>query len=181
MMQTQFNSAKATQSDKLPCRSLYKGAKIREAIYTDADAIHHVLKSAFAPLAKRGYSKIAVFSAIGHPWRIRERIISEFPILVAEIEDEIIGTITGIAENESMKISSFAVHPAHQGNRIGQKLLLAIEEIAVKNGCNKTFLFTTWPMFEAIRLYNSLGYEKEGHLRRHFYGEDLLIFSKHLN
>jgi ribosomal protein S18 acetylase RimI-like enzyme len=178
-MQTQFNSANSTQSQG--CRSLYGGAKIREAKYTDADTIHQLLKSAFSPLARRGYSRMAIYGAIGHPWRIRECIISKSSVLVAEIEDQIIGTITGRAEHESMKISSFAVHPTYQRNRVGRQLLLAIEAIAAKNGCNKTFLFTALSMFEAIRLYNSLGYEKEGHLRRHYYGEDLLIFSKHLN
>lgn len=33
-------------------------------------------------------------------------------------------------------------------------------------------------MKEAIRLYESLDYVKEGYLHKHFYGEDLIIFSK---
>ena len=179
-MQTQFNSANSTQTQPQRCRSLYEGIKIREAKYMDADKIHQVLKSAFSPLAGRGYSRMAICGAIGHPWRIREHIISGLPVLVAELENRIVGTVTGLEEHESMQISSLAVHPEYQGNRIGRQLLQTIESIAVKNGCNKTFLFTAFSMLEAIRLYNSLGYEKEGHLRRHFYGEDLLVFSKYL-
>ena len=53
-----------------------------------------------------------------------------------------------------------------------------LDALAHEKGCYKLFLHTTWAIKEAIQLYESLGYVKEGHLRRHFHGEDFIVFSK---
>ena len=153
---------------------------IRPATSTDAVAIHRVMQAAFRPLASRGYPKKAIDRTISRPWRIRDRILSDTLVLVAETDDEVVGTVTGIEENESMRVSSLGVHPMQQCRGIGTELLEALESVAIENGHHKMFLVTAWAMTEAIQLYRRLGYRKEGYLRHHYFGEDLIIFSKYL-
>jgi N-acetylglutamate synthase-like GNAT family acetyltransferase len=154
---------------------------IRAAEPNDASGIHEVLKYAFLNLKVENYSRRAIEAAITKPCMIRERIISNQPILVATETARIIGTITGVIQHMSMKIESFAVHPDFQGRDIGKQLLQALEDIAIESGCYKVYLFTAWSMKNAAQLYYQLDYEKEGYLRNHFYGEDLVIFGKYLD
>jgi len=154
---------------------------IRDARPEDAFKIHQVLISAFEPLVSRGYSRIAVRSAIVKPWQIRKRIISGLMVLVAEDGPDIIGTITGIKGRQTMEAVSFAVQPEYQNRGIGGELLTALEHLAIDDGCNKIYALTAWSMIEAARLYHHLGYVQEGYLRSHYYGEDLIVFSKYFS
>ncbi|MHA2601259.1 MAG: N-acetyltransferase family protein [Candidatus Thorarchaeota archaeon SMTZ1-83] len=154
--------------------------RIRDARLEDSQAIHDTLREAMSPLAITGYSKAAIETAIVRPWVIRDRILSGFTTLVAEADGKIVGTVGGVREMRSMRVVSLAVRPSHQRRGIGCRLLLRIESIATRLRCHKLFLLTAWSMMEAIRLYMSLGYRKEGYLRRHFHGEDMVIFSKYL-
>ncbi|MHA2602427.1 MAG: N-acetyltransferase family protein [Candidatus Thorarchaeota archaeon SMTZ1-83] len=154
---------------------------IRDARPEDALEIHRVLRSSFEPLISRGYSRIAVKCAIVEPWQIRKRIISGMTVLVAEDGPDIIGTVTGIKEQQSLRAVSLAVQPEYQRRGIGRKLLTALEYLAVDDDCHKIYVLTAWSMIEAARLYLHLGYVQEGYLRRHSHGEDLVIFSKHFS
>lgn len=154
---------------------------IRKARPEDAKLIHEVLKHAFLNIDKPSYSTQALNAAIVETWRIRERIISHQPVFVAEYHDQIIGTISGRKEHMSMKVESFAVHPQFQRRGIGMQLLEELEALARSYRCHKVYLFTAWSMMDAARLYITFGYEKEGYLRKQFYGEDLVIFGKCLD
>ncbi|MFW9962441.1 MAG: GNAT family N-acetyltransferase [Candidatus Sifarchaeia archaeon] len=154
--------------------------KIRKATLEDAYEIYRVMKAAFYPLASRGYPKKAIDQTISKPWKIRDRILSASIFLIAEIDDEIVGTVTGFEEHDSMRVSSLGVHPEHQYRGIGTELFETLESIAIENKNHKLFLVTAWVMTEAIQLYRTLGYRKEGYLRSHYYGEDLIVFSKYL-
>lgn len=159
-------------------KSVLENVVIRKARLRDADRIHEVLKQAFKGLEGRGYSTQAIEAAIVDVKEIRERMRLGGHVLVAEVDNEIIGTVTGFEEHRSMRVCSLAVHPTHQNHGVARQLMKRLETIARKKGCYKLFLQTAWAMKEAIRLYESLGYVKEGYLRRHFYGEDFLFFSK---
>ena len=151
---------------------------IRKAGPEDARLIHEVLKQAFLNIGEPDYSAQAIKAAISETWKIRERIISHQPVFVAECNDQIVGTISGYKEHMSMKVESFAVHPQFQRRGIGMQLLEELEALARTYRCHKIYLFTAWSMMDAARLYITLGYEKEGYLRKQFYGEDLVIFGK---
>ena len=151
---------------------------IRKARPEDAQSIHEVLNQAFLNISIQSYSAQALNAAIVETWKIRERIISYEPVIVAEYDDQIVGTISGHKEHMSMKVISFAVHPQFQRRGIGMQLLEELETLARTYRCYKIFLFTAWSMMDAARLYITLGYEKEGYLRKQFYGEDLVIFGK---
>lgn len=154
---------------------------IRKARPEDAPIIHEVLKNAFHGINIHGYSAQALNAAIIEPWKLRDRIVSSHIVLVAEVDDLIVGTISGIKQDMSMKVESFAVDPQYQRRGIGMQLLEELENIARIHRCHKIFLFTAWSMMDAAQLYITLGYEKEGYLRKQFYGEDLVLFGKCLD
>jgi len=53
-----------------------------------------------------------------------------------------------------------------------------LDTFARKKDCYRLFLQAAEAMKVAIRLYESLGYAKDGHLRRRFYVEDFIVLSR---
>jgi len=151
---------------------------LRRAESQDADKINEVLQQAFRGLEGRGYSTQAIETAIVDAEEIKKRISLGAHVIVAEFRNEIVGTVTGFEEHKSMHVCSLAVHPKYQNCGVARQLMLHLEKIAHQKCCQKLFLCTAWAMKEAIRLYESLGFVKEGYLRNHFYGEDFIVFSK---
>lgn len=151
---------------------------VRKARLRDADRIHDVLKQAFKGLEGRRYPTQAIETAIVDVEEIKRRMRSEGHVLLAELDNEIIGTVSGLEEHQSMHVCSLAVHPDYQNCGVARQLMECLETIARRRGCSKLFLCTAWAMKEAIWLYEKLGYVREGHLRKHFYGEDFMVFSK---
>lgn len=158
--------------------SIMKKTIIRKAKLQDAGKIHEVLKQAFRGLKGRGYSSWAIETAIVDAKEIERRILLRGHVLVAEVNSEIVGTVTGFEEHKSMHVCSLAVRPKYQNIGVAHKLMSSLEKLAQDMDCNKLFLCTAWAMREAIRLYESLGYIKEGYLHEHFCGEDFIVFSK---
>ena len=155
-----------------------KNIVVRKAEFRDVDRIHEVLKRAFERLGGRGYCSQAIKAAIVDSEEIMKRMHLGWHVLVAELNNEIVGTVSGFEEHESMRVCSLAVHPVHQNCGVAHQLMRQLETVGYKQGCHKLFLHTAWAMKEAIQLYESLDYVKEGYLHKHFYGEDFLVFSK---
>lgn len=150
----------------------------RRAKLQDVEGVHEVLEHAFRGLEGRGYSTQAIEAAIVTAEEIKKRIDVGGYVTVAGIGDRIICTVTGLEEHKSMHVCSLAVHPEYQKCGVAHQLMLHLEKTAHQQNCQKLFLCTAWAMKEAIRLYESLGYIREGYLRNHFYGEDFILFSK---
>jgi ribosomal protein S18 acetylase RimI-like enzyme len=161
-----------------PTNHFRREVVIRKAKLREADRIREVLRQAFKGLEGRGYSTQAIETAIVDTNELRKRMHLGGHVLVAELDNEIIGTVTGLEEHKSMHVCSLAVDPKYQNYGVAHKLMKYLERIAHDKGCYKLFLCTAWAMKEAIRLYESLGYVKEGYLHKHFYGEDFIIFGK---
>ncbi|MFQ6000418.1 MAG: GNAT family N-acetyltransferase [Anaerolineae bacterium] len=151
---------------------------IRRADQGDAGAIHRVIEAAFRGLEGRGYSSVAIEAAIITPQEIAERLAEGGYVLVAEVDGQIIGTATGLEEHQSLHVCSVAVHPDCQGRGVARLLMERLEALARSLGCHKLFLQTAWAMTEAMALYESLGYQREGYQPRHFYGEDFILYGK---
>lgn len=164
--------------EHLDAELILKNMVIRKARLQYVSKIHGVLIEAFKGLEGRGYSAQAIEAAVVNTDEIRKRMHLGGHVLVAELDNEIIGTVTGLEEHESMHVCSLAVAPKYQSYGVAHRLMNCLERIAHDEGCYKLFLCTAWAMKEAIRLYESLGYIKEGYLHKQFYGEDLIIFSK---
>lgn len=78
-------------------------------------------------------------------------------ILKAVMDNQIIGSVRSIADNDCCKIGRLIVHPDHQKQGIGSNLLSKIESL---NSNAKFFeLFTGVKSFRNIRLYEKHGYK----------------------
>jgi len=150
---------------------------VRRARPEDVESIYHLIKLAFEDYRKIGYLEAAIQSAIISKLEIQSRIKEDL-MLVAETENQIVGTVTGTIEHESLYVKTLATHPSFQNMGAGAKLMERIEKEAVKVRCLKISLFTTPVMKSAIHLYEKLGYEREGVLKKQFHGIDFIVFGK---
>jgi len=83
---------------------------------------------------------------------ISERF-AEGPIWVAIEGDLIIGTVSGLPEPDRFYIRSMAVKPSEQGRGVGQRLLAALESYAKDAEFKRLYLYTTFVLPGAKKLY----------------------------
>jgi N-acetylglutamate synthase-like GNAT family acetyltransferase len=88
---------------------------------------------------------------------IRERF-SEGPIWLAEREGIAVGTVSGLPEADRFYIRSMAIDPLAQRSGVGQKLLETVERHAREQRFEKLFLYTTYVLPGAQRLYEKNGF-----------------------
>lgn len=88
-------------------------------------------------------------------------------ILVAELDNEIVGYITGHAESDPARVHSnkgvvedWYVETAHQGSGIGRKLMATLEEIFQTAGCT-LMESATFPFNPGARIaHEKFGFEE---------------------
>jgi ribosomal protein S18 acetylase RimI-like enzyme len=130
--------------------------EIRRATVDEADAVAAIILKAFAPF-KEQYTAGAFEYTTPTAEVVRGRL-DEGPIWVAISGDEVIGTVSCLPEGERLYIRSMAIDPELQRSGIGQTLLDAIEAYAVKNGFERLYLYTTYVLPGARRLYEKNGF-----------------------
>ena len=99
--------------------------------------------------------------------------------LVAHAGDEIAAYAGMWLMVDEAHIITFAVHPAWRGQRIGQRLLLALLDVAQDAGAHEATLEVRLSNLPARRLYEKFGFRPVG-LRPRYYsdnGEDALIMT----
>ena len=100
--------------------------------------------------------------------------------LVAEEETEIVGYAGMVMVPEDGDITNVAVKSSHRGKGTGEKIVSALIEEARKNGVFNIFLEVRSSNDPAIRLYEKLGFTREG-IRKDYYElprEDAVIMKK---
>ncbi len=133
-----------------------KDVQIRLAVMDEAEEIAQILVGAFGPL--RGKYTTGAFAAVTPDAdEIRDRF-EEGPIWVALVEGKMVGTVSVLPEPDWLYIRSMAVLPETQGLGIGRKLLSVVEHYAVETGFSRLYLYTTYFLKGAIRLYESSGF-----------------------
>lgn len=130
--------------------------EVRLAVADDALVIAEVIRSAFQPL-KANYTKAAYAAVTPDAEEILGRL-AEGPIWVAFADDAMVGTVSVVAEPDWLYIRSMAVSPASQGFGVGRKLLVVVEDYATKKGFDKLYLYTTFFLKSAMRLYEKYGF-----------------------
>lgn len=78
-------------------------------------------------------------------------------ILVAKLNDEIVGSVRGRVDQGTLHIGRLIVHPDFQKQGIGSQLLKKIEQ---ESKCQRYELFTGQKSIQNIKLYEKLGYQK---------------------
>jgi len=131
--------------------------EIRLALPVDAPMIAEILRTAFGEF-EHSYTPEA-FAAVTPPV---EQIVGRFddgPQWVAEVDGEIVGTVSVSTEPEGLYIRSMAVRPDVQGRGIGHKLMDAVNEYADESDHERIFLYTTYFVPGAKQFYESHGYK----------------------
>jgi putative acetyltransferase len=102
-------------------------------------------------------------------------------LLVATDDEKIIGLAWGNIKEDSLGWLSFlGVLGAHRRMGIGRNLLCRFIEECKDRGALKISLDTDPRLSPAIKLYESMGFDREGFVENP-YGLKLIVFSKELN
>lgn len=125
--------------------------KIRRATPADSEGISALLHEAFAPYESQ-YTKDAFAYTTPGAEVITPRF-AEGPIWVAVDDQVMIGTVSGLPDGQRFYIRSMAVKPGLQRGGVGQNLLDTLEEYARTNGFRLLYLYTTFVLPGARRLY----------------------------
>ncbi len=88
-----------------------------------------------------------------------QMIISEGgAILFAKVAGEIVGTCALQKQGDNWELTKMAVTEAHQGKKIGKKLMLATLERAKEMGLEKLYLVTNSSLTAAVSLYRKVSF-----------------------
>jgi GNAT superfamily N-acetyltransferase len=131
-------------------------AEIRRASADDSETIAGLIYEAFAPFEAE-YTPGAFEYTTPKADAIRPRF-EEGPIWIAEVDGEPVGTVSGMRDGERFYIRSMAIKPSVQRGGIGQRLLDALESHARQEGFEKLYLYTTFVLPGAKRLYEKNGF-----------------------
>ena len=130
--------------------------EIRLATPDDSQVISDLIYAAFEPF-KSEYTDGAFEYTTPTADMIHPRF-DEGPIWLAVRDDEIVGTVSGLPDGERFYIRSMAIKPAVQRDGLGQRLLEALESYAREKGFEKLYLYTTFVLPGAKRLYEKNGF-----------------------
>lgn len=133
-----------------------QGLEVRLATPNDAAAIAQVLRDAFTVF--REYYTAEAFDVVTPGPDIILGRFDEGPQWVAEINGQVVGTVSMTTEPNGLYIRSMAVSPKAQGRGIGHKLLDATDEFAAGTDLERIFLYTTYFVPGAKEMYEKHGY-----------------------
>lgn len=133
-----------------------EGFLVRRAVPEDADAISSLLREAFAPFEGEYTPEAFAYTTPGVEV-ILERF-NEGTTWVAVDGEEIVGTVSGLPETDRFYVRSMAVKPGFQGGGMGRRLLETLESFARKAEFTTLYLYTTFALPAAKRLYERNGF-----------------------
>lgn len=143
-------------SESMAGRAPEPSVEIRRAGPGDEETISSLILAAFGPF--RGeYTPDAFEYTAASAETVRQRF-AEGPIWLAYAGDEAVGTVSGLPEEERFYIRSMAISPSAQRGGIGQRLLDTVEAFAREAGYSKLYLYTTFVLPGAKRLYEKNGF-----------------------
>ena len=121
--------------------------------------------------------------SINPPWSYKA--ISDFAeydtnrILVAKIDDTVVGYITYSVVLDEVQIANVATHPDFRKRGIGKDLLTTLFNLAKENDMHIITLEVRQSNIPAINLYEKCGYELSGRRKNYYKNptEDALLYN----
>ena len=107
-----------------------------------------------------------------------KRWLARETYFVADSNNKIIGVVGCFMEYGHCKLVHMAVLEKYRGKGIGSLLLEEVEKFARKNNANKIWFDTSTRLKESIKFYKNKDFRIDGELKKHFWGEDILLFEK---
>src|SRR5207248_8798827 len=153
-----------------------RSVSVRRATEADVAEVARVLRESFAEF-ERLYTRGGDAATTPDAERLRERW-SEGPVWVAEGDGAIVGSVAAVAKDGGVYVRSMAVSPASRGRGAARDLMRQLELFAVGERATRLFLSTTPFLFDAIRLYESLGYRRTGGPPHELAGTPLFTMEK---
>ena len=129
---------------------------LRLATLDDSETVADLIHEAFSPFESE-YTAGAFEYTTPKADAIRPRF-EEGPIWIAEMNGEAVGTVSGLPDGDRFYIRSMAIKPTVQRGGIGQRLLDELEKYAREKGFEKLYLYTTFVLPGAQRLYEKNGF-----------------------
>lgn len=151
---------------------------VRLATRGDAAEVARVLREAFADF-ERLYTR-AAFAATTPPAETIGQRVAEGPTWVALRGDRVVGTVSAIRREDGVYVRSTAVAPDGRGRGVARELMGQVELFARSAGATRIYLSTTPMLFDAIRLYESLGFRRTGEPPHDLHGTPLFTMAKAL-
>ncbi len=148
----------------------------RIALANDADA------PAIASLYERAWAK--------HHGQVDERLVHEqapladevtawlkggFEVFTGTVDGGLVGVVRCSFPTGTCLVDRMAVEPGRAGNGIGRALAEHAIQRARRAGVTKVWVQAVPKLEGAVRLYRSLGFRESGHLRAHYWGEDVVL------
>jgi N-acetylglutamate synthase-like GNAT family acetyltransferase len=152
--------------------------KIRVAKLEDIESIASVLYESFAEF-EPVYTPEAFAATTPTSERLRVRW-NEGPVWLAVSNNNAVGTISAVVENDSLYLRSMAVVPAARTQNIGHLFLKEVEVYAIAHSCKRMFLSTTPFLTQAIRLYERYGFARSSDGPDELFGTLLFTMEKRL-
>jgi GNAT superfamily N-acetyltransferase len=147
-------------------------AAIRPARAEEAEAIHALVRSAYAMYVPRIGREPAPMTDD------YAELIAGGKVWVMDDEGDLAGVVVLDDTPEALQVDNVAVRPEYQGRGLGRALLSFADDEARRRGYDAVILYTNLHMTENVGRYPRLGYVEVG--RGHEHGFDRVFFRKEL-
>ena len=104
--------------------------------------------------------------------------IHEDPYFVACEDKKIIGVTGAEPRYGTVHMVHMVVDRAYRKYGVGTALVKRVEDFAREIKATKVWFDTQPELEDAIRLYETLGYEKCGFFKKHYWGIDIVLYEK---
>jgi len=148
--------------------------RIRDATTDDADRLAAVYRSAYAENRRLGFPAKAesATSEDVAEW------IREAQVLVATVEERIVGGVRLERTNDGVKLSRLAVAADSKGEGIGSDLVAAAEDAVCEWGGERVWLTTPEDHPYLVDFYRERGYEVTGDYPLEYRNYDEVVMEK---
>jgi GNAT superfamily N-acetyltransferase len=102
--------------------------------------------------------------------------IREDTYFVVKVGSQIAGVMGCSLKHGTCLLMHMVVDKRHRKRGIGSTLTKKAIDYAKENGATKVWLDTTPRLNEAMALYQKHGFVRCGHLRKHYWGEDVYLY-----
>lgn len=133
--------------------------KIRPFEETDMESLIDILKNAFGDLREESIELITFNTTADN-----------YSMWVAQLDNEIVGTVTTSKKDDAQWITALAVHPEKQGLGIGTALLNWVRDYASRNDVNRVMLDVEIENEYALAVYEKAGFTKSMQVDYFVYG-----------
>lgn len=102
----------------------------------------------------------------------------EYKLVARDTQNNILGSLGLKIKAKVAYIKTLLVAKDARRQGIGKNLVLEAEKISRKAGTHKIYL-ETGDSWEAVEFYKSLGYKITNAIKKHYFGQDFVIFTKY--